>query len=460
MSQLQAIKSSMYEVRLGKSKQLASRWIDKYNLGQINLRDRVRQSHRDLAEKLIYYYYKQIRTEQAFGNQLRPGDKLPSLRTNNRQLCQALKCHENSIINQRKRLKQAGLIQMEVYHGTYADYEIHLNPAILHVQCKAGKQNEVGQFLNFEEKLIASLPNHMSQNLGPTVTSTYQVTKELIELSGVDFPQIADSQSLDTAKDVENCKNTVENAPGSVENPQNSVGQGTPLVTDGTGNETGKTAGAPAAGNTPPSSAAPPQRSGNVPADTSPIDIREVLSHLPGELAGQITRKINLIWACVELNLYQDAWLSDSQVEAGKALLAEYLAYAKPSKYQAGTNEIIERIMLVKRWLDTAPKGEKRWIPLPNAYFDFRNETNGFRKTKSWLKHHRMQKSQIFQKGQLTRYINLYVKACEPGSTHSRSDIYRKAQKRLGRINPELLQKFNEIILSKNESDNETAQAS
>ncbi len=459
MGQSQALRSDLYEVRLGKSKTLANRWIDQYNLGQTKVRDRVRTSHTALVEKLIYYYYKQIRTEQAYGNQLKPGDKIPSLFTNNRQLSKALKCHENSIINLRTRLKEVGLIQKEVNHGYYADYEIHLNPEILHIQSKRGGQNEIGKFRNFKGQLVANLNQQLSQSLGPTVTRTYLVTKELIELSGVDFPQVTDAQSSDPANTVENHKSDVENPLENVENPQESIGRGTPPVTNGTGNKTGKTAGAPATGNTPPSCAAPPQTAGASYPKAPPTDIREVLSHLPGELSGDITLKINLIWACVELNLYQDQWLSDSQVASGKALLAEYLVYAKPDRYKAGMNEIIERIMLVKRWLDNAPKGGKRWIPLPNKYFDFRNQTNGFRRTKDWLKEHRRQKAQIYQKGQLTRYINLYMKACLPGSTESRSNIYRKAQKRLGRLNPDLLQEFNKIILSKNESSKDTTQA-
>ncbi len=217
----------------------------------------MKQTANNAMHALLYYYEKQLREQQSVGQPLQAGDQLPPLYTNNQQLAEMLGCHPNSVINHRNKLEEIGLIEKQVFRGKYHNYAIYINPAILHIQSRGGYANEVGQFRNFKGQLVANLNPQLSQNLGPSVTRTYQVTKELIELSGEDFSQVADSQSSDPARAVEKGEKAVENAVGNVKNPPTSVGQGAPLVTAGTGNATNKTEGdpqgpAPLTGNTPP----------------------------------------------------------------------------------------------------------------------------------------------------------------------------------------------------------------
>jgi hypothetical protein len=180
--------------------------------------------------------------------------------------------------------------------------------------------------------------------------------------------------------------------------------------------------------------------------DFAPSKLEEVLVDVDLENAKTIRRHVQVIWTCAQMNLYQDKWIADEEVERAKAVLAEYLVYADPSRYQAGTAEILERIILVRRWIERGQKmGQRRWVPLPFRYFDYRNE-NGFTRTKKWFKAHIKAKAEIKAKELLTKAIKEYLKARTGGAKIGPSETYRRIAQRLGKYDQELLNQFHEQI--------------
>src|SRR5690606_14719491 len=128
-----------------------------------------------------------------------------------------------------------------------------------------------------------------------------------------------------------------------------------------------------------------------------------------------------------------DKWISDEEAERGRARLAEYFTYAHPDGWPGGAAEILERIMLVRKWIERGRKEDKkRWVPLPSDYFDIRNRT-GFRATKKWYKDHTKAKAEIKANELLTKAVKEYLKSREPGAVRGPSETYRRISQRLGK---------------------------
>lgn len=424
---------NVYQVKWAKSKKLLDGYMERYNEG-LPLRKQLRASHKALGQYLLFLYSRVVAKEQGYGAGVEAGQPLPVLRTNNVQLSKAMGCSERTIINLRERLKEAQIIVSERFRGSNASYELEISGAVIHIQ-------EVGEPGN----VVHLFPNR-AQSLRHTVTRTIQVTNKLIELDGPVFQQDADFQANDWKNTVENAVNCCGKVESDVENQELSTVQ----VTQDTraGYETVRHEQ-----GTPPELRGTPQGQGGraksemgIVRDYAPSKLEDVLAEVGSEEAKAIRRHVTVIWTCALMNLYQDKWIADEEVERAKAVLAEYLVYADPSRYQAGTAEILERIILVRRWIERGQKqGIRRWVPLPSRYFDYRNE-NGFTKTKKWFKAHIKAKAEIKAKELLTKAIKEYLKSKTGGANIGPSETYRRIAQRLGKYDQELLTQFHEQI--------------
>jgi len=443
---------NVYQVKWAKSKKLLDGYMERYNEG-LPLRKQLRASHKALGQYLLFLYSRVVAKEQGYGTGVETGQPLPALRTNNVQLSKAMGCSERTIINLRERLKEAQIIVSERFRGSNASYELELSGAVIHIQ-------EVGEPGN----VVHLFPN-TAQSLRHTVTRTKQVTNKLIELDGPVFQQAADYQLNEWKNTVENALNScgkwnndVENQElGSLLDTQDTRAgyetvrheQGTPPELRGTpqgqvcsGKREGGTDLAEA-GETQEGRAKPEMR---IVPDYAPGKLEDVLTEVDLKDAKAIRRHVTVIWTCALMNLYQDKWIADEEVERTKAVLAEYLVYADPNRYQAGTAEILERIILVRRWIERGQKqGIRRWVPLPSRYFDYRNE-KGFTRTKKWFKAHIKAKAEIKAKELLTKAIKEYLKSKTGGAKIGPSETYRRIAQRLGKYDQELLNQFHEQI--------------
>lgn len=439
-----------YQIKWRKSKKLLDAYIDRYNADK-PLKEQLRANHKALAQYLLFIYSTSIAYEQAYGGGVAKMSPLPLLRTNNVQLAKAMGCSVRTIINLRARLKAAKVILKEVFHGSNAQYEVELSGAVIHIQAVGEPDNIIHLF---QKNAAASLPT--TQTLRHTVPSnTDQVTKELIELSGVDSQQQTDFQVNKSRKAVENGVNQCAEVENVVENQHSGSIRATQDTRTGYETSSEKS-------GTPPGLRETPQGSEVVMGEEvkrvgapelkkyAPGSLLEALEGLSDEISASIRRHVQVIWTCALLNLYDDKWIAEEEAERAKAVLAEYFIYSRPERFQAGAAEIIERIILVRRWIERGEKiGEKRWVPLPARYFDFRN-SKGFTRTKPWFKAHIQAKAEIKAKELVTKAIKQYLRAQEPGAKISPAETYRRISQRLGKYESDLLNRFHEQIANVN----------
>lgn len=441
----------VYAIKWRKSKNMLEAYIDRYNAGK-PLGEQLRSGHKKLAEYLLYLYERALAYEQAFGEVLTEGEKLPMLRTNNRQLCDELGCTDRTIINLRARLKAAGVIKREIFHGTNAQYEVELSAQVVHLQNKGNPNNAIHRFLpGFHPSQQCEhgvLPHTctlcMAKTFRHTVSSTIPDTRELIKLSGAHFQPGADSQTVTPLLAVGDGEKPVENRENRVENPHRGNEQVTKPEL-----RTGYETAAKPDKNSPPVAAAPPagELDTKQPPEFAPDTLAQALAGLSQAAADSIRRHLAVIWTCASLNLYADKWISDEEAERGRARLAEYFLYAHPDGWTGGAAEILERIILVQKWIERGRKEDKkRWVPLPSDYFDIRNGT-GFRATKKWYKGHIKSKSEIKAQELLTKAHKEYLKSWEPGAVRGPTEAYRRISQRLGKYDRALLERFHQLIM-------------
>ncbi len=463
-----------YQIKWRKSKKLLDAYIERYNADK-PLREQLRAPHKALAQHLLFLYSAAIAREQAYGVGIAEMSTLPMLRTNNAQLADAMGCNERSIQNHRKRLKAAKVILEEVFHGSNAQYEVKFNGAIVHLQAAGNPDNVIHLFqqgVNGQNPSPANAPS--MQTFRHTVScKTTQVTKELIELSGVDSQQQTDFQSNEWKKAVEKAVNKCAKPENVVENQQSGSIQDTQGTRAGYENGSAGQETPPELRGTPRSEAelseVPPHSVGTGKAKSEggksatkpstltpklsphpPQTLSEALKGIDRKIALSISRHIQVIWTTALLNLYDDKWIADEEAERAKAVLAEYFIYTTPDRFQAGAAEIIERITLVRRWIERGQaNNEKRWVPLPSKYFNFRNQ-KGFTRTKTWFKAHIKAKAEIKAKELLTKAIKEYLRAQEPGAKIGPSETYRRISQRLGKYDRWLLDRFHEQIANVN----------
>jgi len=495
-----------YELKWAKSKKLLREYVQRYNAGR-PLREQLRSIHLKLAEYLLYIYGISLYKDQAFGDRLQPGSPLPPLYTNNVQIANEMEYSERTAINHRARLKLAGIILREQFHGSNGSYEIDINPVIMHLQDRQGPDNSVHLFATqgvTKQNVSVIASTEASENFSPySIRLQKQVTNQLNKLSGADFQQSPDFQSIERNPTVEKVDMSVETESHSVENPQQNVCLDTKQDT-GAGHETSRAPQvtpppiaaappkdpAPGAGEAGPTllsdflrerfgvkltqkpAAAPEPTTAPPPADpepapaeappagppaTPPGTFAEAVMGLQRDLVERIRRHVITIWICALSELYSDQWVHESERERTMAILAEYFIYAHPDRYAAGASEIIERIILVKRWIARGQAaGSKRWVPIPSVYFDHRND-RGFTRTKAWYQKHIRAKAEIKSTELTTKAVRQYAASLAPGAKVGPSETYRLLSQRLGKHGKELLDRFHQQISEINAATSQTA---
>ena len=94
----------------------------------------------------------------------------------------------------------------------------------------------------------------------------------------------------------------------------------------------------------------------------------------------------------------------------------------------------IERIGMVRRWLDRSPD---HWIPCPDLYFYRENHKNGFNKTWKWYVKQETLKLQVKNQLALQKMKHELKEYCEGKGRHkdkSRYQLFQKHKKQLDSI--------------------------
>ncbi|MEL6393879.1 MAG: hypothetical protein AAFR97_14115, partial [Bacteroidota bacterium] len=194
-------------------------------------------------------------------------------------------------------------------------------------------------------------------------------------------------------------------------------------------------------------SAAEPQHGYFAVSKNLPENLKSVVGHLSRHRQHQLARYVRTMWNAAKSELYHSHYLDERQEALAQVALSEYLAYSDPARWKVGANEVITRIQLVRRWIDRRhDAGKKAFVPIPEIYFDFRNE-RGFRATKTWYKQHLRNLTQIKNKELLTKARNEYLRSLEPNATTSPTETLRRILQRLGKRSQELAREFKTAVL-------------
>lgn len=424
-------------------------FADKYNNslplkpnGKRPLAKMIRQQHTHLIEHLVELFHLELKKKAALGHLQAPGEDFPSFRTNCVQLAKRMNCSERTARNLRHRLKEAGVIAAEKWHGSNSSVEIWLNPALIHLTLPAeGPQNVATAYRRptMVSDVATQAPQVLFldpdlQSLPHTVTSkTFQGTNELNKLSGAHNSTSPDNQSVTEKEGLKSVDNDVKKPQNDVEKAQTGSDQGTTRT--GTGYTTSRTPDR----NTPPElRAAPPA--------VSPDAFDEVAAGLTTAQYGKLLNLTERIYRVLIRTLYADRWIAEQERDRTLARIAEYLRYGKPHRWTGGANEIVTRIGLVARYIrDHYRDGFN--MPLPSAYVDIRNNRKvAFVRTKAWYQEHKRKVWEIKNQELLTKAINEYQRSQEQGSTSSPAETYRRIAQRLGKRDQALLSNFHKAI--------------
>jgi len=458
--------TSKYSVKWAKSRKLLEAQLLTYNTGKA-LHQQLRSAHQALAEKLLYLYSVALHYHQGYVQPLIPATTpLPALWVNNVQLSQMLNCSERTVQNLRLRLRTAGIITREVWHGTNSQYELYLSPQVLHLQLGGDPNNQIAQFF---AATPAPLTSPLAQTLRHTVTSkTILETNKLNKLSGADFQQ-APAPELGAGPDPDSQPLDVVAEPQElVENPQqNDV----PELFSGYETTSDTPTGTPlrVAAALPKS---PERRSPTLPKVTPQVpEVSKVVNKKSSEAVPSLTlptqlpltlesvylglspadrlqldRQVSRMASVASATLYADQWICDQEYNRLRIALAEYLRYAPAANYTRGANEVVERIHLVRRWIDSGlANNQNRWVPLPSLYFDVRN-AKGFKATKAWFKKHQQAKIAIKDRELVTKAVNFYMASLRPEATIAPTEAYRRVTQTLGKRKASLVQLFHQEI--------------
>lgn len=426
-----ATQQIIYELHLAKSRKNCLRpLVETYNEGR-PLGERLRSSHIKLAEFLLNLYFYRLKSAQGPGRRiLIPGQPLPTLRTSNGALAKEMGVSSRTIINLRDRLAQAGIIADAVWHGTNSSYELFLNPMIMHLQTRQDYSNQNHRFFS---TLLQTFRHIETGNL-------LLDTNKPVNKSGADFATGTENQSVAPTPAVENAPEPWKKAKKPVEKPATDAAQDTQKAAATNTPDTRKT-GYKTAEN-PTNDASTADQTGNpgsaAPAASLPQSIEAATAHLSAANRNEVERIARSVWAYAHKELYSDKWLSNSVTYEAEVALAEYVAWwVKPAAYAKAKLILYRRIDMVRDWLDRDPARKEvqlgeleeqpasRWIPLPNRYFDMRNN-NGFLRTQEWYNNKQRKTAAAKRKEALTKATNQYEKSLLPGAAYGPDQAYHK----------------------------------
>lgn len=460
--QIYKVSRQKFNLHWGKSDELASAFMDKYNQGK-PLGSQLRAAHWELMKVILRTYSKQLTYHQAYAQELTPHEStLPLLHTNNTYLANELKCSERKVRYLRERLMTARFFTDYVYHGQNAQYELEINTSVLYLQLNNNGGNVVDWFIPAFQALrkvhgpaAAPAPEQGPEQRpeaagGSTPDANFATYSNQLKeactlnyiLSGAPFAKATDSQSVKTKEAVSECGKAVEKPKKPVQKPQNKAAQkrNQNLEAGNTHSQAATGGGSTASGEVSPST------NSFVVPETAPQTLNAAIAHLPQGLRDRLRQMVSVLWLCAADVLYSEKYLEDAEIEAGKACLAEYFCYSSPQGWSAGSKELMRRMTLVKLWIERGERvGKQRFVPVPGSYFDVRKPF-GFGRTKAWYKQDKQHQKEITDRVQLTKACQEYLRSKEPGAKYSTADVYRKWSQRLGKRGPELLDKFHKYI--------------
>ncbi len=318
-------------------------FIDRYNIRQTQLTQKLNANQRATAELVVRLYLKQLNKASQLDN-LDP-DNLPGFNTYNESLAKCKGCTKRTIINHKERLKQSGFITREEHRGK-GGVEIWLNPVVLGLAKLS---------INYGDNVV---------KIGDVASLFYEKAKNFHPLVHEQQEQLNNNSKVDK----------------SGTQISGRHGYGVPY-----GHESGKATGT---GH---------EQDKNTEENANPSSKQQLKAperHCKAEKQEQVAGAgrifllslIRQFWDYARKVLYADLIISEPEEREILNLIWESV-YGKLQwnatekewlKYQ---DTAFNRINMVARWMSRSPD---HWIPKPHIYFHPNNERNGFKKTWQW----------------------------------------------------------------------------
>jgi hypothetical protein len=395
------------ELKLYKSYQLTEDIFEQYNKGK-KLGSQLRAPHFEGIKALIRILKKEMGKYQLVGIEAVTDRLLRPLKTNRKQLAKWLRCGEKSVYNYLERLQVAGCIN-KTWRGSNASFDIDVNTDLIWLQETNRHDAE-----NVAVLLKNPLP-HMRQTLphtlSPSVTCPF--TNEYNELG---MPSPASAPVSAPA------------SPGASPGASPSVGNHKQRVTEPGYHPSSQAPAVSKPVPTPPKSSAK-----KVPGKKAPRTFEDALDLVPSNLHGQFRARIDAVWNYAQEHFeeWYPGYIVPSEVDRGRAALAEFFIYSNPRSWNAAAAQFLKRIDMVDRSLALRQsKGKKAWLPIPSIYFNHRNKT-GFAGTKEWYKVN-LQKMKEATEGKLiTRCLTAHWKAVQSGDQELQARVINEIKQKL-----------------------------
>ena len=392
-------------------------YVENYNSNANSLSEQVRQAMILTTREIIKIYSLSLLKANSISSV--DLQNLPPLRTNNVQLAKKANASIRTIQRHISRLIEANIITAKKWRGSKADYELSINPNILLVTGKqavdkAKSTLKEHQNLNTENQYLKEIQTPTCPH---TDTSNNGYINNLI--IGVD--------NSSRAKLFGNKRNSL---PLTKETTSRNASSNT--FTGYTGKKCPKNSND--AGENARMRATNQTGAENLPRDSA--------------RSASLSVYVNALWTLSRNVLYQDTYLTESQVKIGKELLWKWYDPV-PDKHLANVHQCyVDRIELVRKYLAKDP--ENRFVQLPHQYFDPKNKT-GFAGTKKWWQDHKKRQLEVQLKlivaSQIRRFLNNEKK--DTAKQKPRLALFRQCETRIGKLGqPELLQHFHASVLN------------
>lgn len=339
---------------------------------------------------------------------------LPPLKTNNVQLSKCAKASTRTIQRHLKRLIAANIITKKIWHGSNSGYDLFINPNILLIggvkavnsfkkePCSKDSQLIKNQF--FKKYTTPTCPHTDTSNNG--YINNIIIGVHNLKTKASLLPLTSGYASRNATG------NTFTGYTGKIDPIKNS--------------------------------------------DAGEIErIKRVTDQTSAEISGvdqarsaSLSFYIGSLWKLARNTIYKEHYLTQSQEKKAKELL--FLWYNPVSdKKMADVHQVyIDRIGLVQKYIAKNP--EKRYVQLPNKYFDPKNPS-GFTGTRTWYYQQKRREFEVQMKlilhAQTRRFLNNEKK--EIAKQKPRLELFRSCETRLGKLGkPELVDAFHASVLN------------
>lgn len=371
---------------------------------------------------------------------------IPPLKTNNVQLAKLSHVSTRTIKRHLKKLVQANVITEKIFYGRKANYALFLNPKILLINCqkpvdKTPIQEKAEKTKNTDNQ---SFKKHFLTSCPQTDSSNNKINNIII---AVDKKLDADNQrsSLSLTANYLSGNKTGNNFTRYAE--KESIPKMTELPTQdtlGARNFYQKE-------SIIHKEYKYNQFHNDAEKEGKPLEVqtqaKDTDSRLGASRVSFLTSYTEKLWEFARQSIYKDQFLNSYQITTAKKLLFDWYIPVKDQHLEKVHQVYMTRLKLVKKYLDK--DREKRFVQLPDRYFDTKNPF-GFTGTKVWyenqIRSKQKTRAKLITHAQIRRFVNN-----EQNQTSKQKPwltLFRDCEKKVQKLqNPQLLDQFYKRVL-------------